>query len=466
MARSLSTRRRNQPTPFNIMVVGNTGLGKTTFIDTCIKSLELDGQYINNRDKIDSPLYDSTKDIITRKVTTTNQGLRLALNFLDTPGLVANGTLNAQYELILDYIKSLLFLRLQEETRLKRSTRPKEEQVHVCLFFVQPNKVRVSETELTFAKSLSRYVNIIPVIGKADTCTVSELRQVKSVVQRDFRNNDIPIFDFPDEEEEEEEKYHQNQELRLLLPFALVSSEEIRPKGPEGTNVLGREYSWGVVECFNPNHSDMAYLKRALLETHLHILKELTYLRLYEDYRTEQLLNDLKHKSIEYSRERDVRSSKKIQAKPLDGEIIESKLDASFDSGFSWDSTSQNINPESFHHVDTSVLPDICQLTNQPHESHQSSPSCCTDLLKSYGTSSSKSKSLLHHNNDPPTHLEKSNQVGQGRHKSLPVLTFKIPESLPTDQEEPVRPGAKNEPALNPQKIKRNAKRRISNCVM
>lgn len=62
---------------------------------------------------------------------------------------------------------------------------------------------------------------------------------------------------------------------QALLPFAIVGSEE--KFMINGENVRGRRYPWGIVEVENPDHSDFARLRQALLMTHLTDLKEITH---------------------------------------------------------------------------------------------------------------------------------------------------------------------------------------------
>lgn len=72
------------------------------------------------------------------------------------------------------------------------------------------------------------------------------------------------------------------------MPFAIVGSEEEIDIGG-GEVIRGRRYPWGIVEVDNPQHSDFARLRAALLNTHLTDLKEITHDFLYENYRTEKL---------------------------------------------------------------------------------------------------------------------------------------------------------------------------------
>lgn len=105
---------------------------------------------------------------------------------------------------------------------------------------------------------------------------------------QDIEHYNIPIYNFPyDIEEDDEDTVEENSELRALLPFAIIGSDE--EIVVNGRTVRGRQYPWGVVEVDNPQHSDFARLRSALLSSHLQDLKEITHDFLYENYRTEKL---------------------------------------------------------------------------------------------------------------------------------------------------------------------------------
>jgi len=88
-------------------------------------------------------------------------------------------------------------------------------------------------------------------------------------------------------EEDDEETIADNSELRGLLPFAIIGSED--EVEVDGQVVRARVYPWGIVEVDNPKHSDFSRLRSALLSSHLSDLKALTHDVLYETYRTEKL---------------------------------------------------------------------------------------------------------------------------------------------------------------------------------
>lgn len=137
-------------------------------------------------------------------------------------------------------------------------------------------------------KRLSPRVNVIPVIGKADSLTPSELAESKKLIMEDIEHYRIPVYNFPyDVEEDDEDTVEENSELRNLMPFAIVGSDEIYEIA--GRTVRARQYPWGLVEIDNPRHCDFLALRSALLHSHLADLKEITHDFLYENYRTEKL---------------------------------------------------------------------------------------------------------------------------------------------------------------------------------
>lgn len=63
----------------------------------------------------------------------------------------------------------------------------------------------------------------------------------------DVEHYNIPIYNFPyDVEEDDEDTIEENSELRALLPFAIIGSDEEINVG--GRIVRGRQYPWGTVE--------------------------------------------------------------------------------------------------------------------------------------------------------------------------------------------------------------------------
>jgi cell division control protein 11 len=175
-----------------------------------------------------------------------------------------------------------------EESRIKRNPRFRDNRVHVMLYFITPTGHGLRELDIELMKRLSPRVNVIPVIGKADSFTPAELAESKKLIMEDIEHYRIPVYNFPyDIEEDDEDTVEENAELRGLMPFAIVGSDDFVEI--DNRKVRARQYPWGVVEVENPRHSDFLALRSALLHSHLADLKEITHDFLYENYRTEKL---------------------------------------------------------------------------------------------------------------------------------------------------------------------------------
>lgn len=160
--------------------------------------------------------------------------------------------------------------------------------MHVLLYFITPTGHGLRELDIELMKRLSPRVNVIPVIGKADSLTPAELAESKKLIMDDIEHYRIPVYNFPyDIEEDDEDTVEENAELRGLMPFAIVGSEDFVEI--DNRKVRARQYPWGVVEVENPRHSDFLAIRSALLHSHLADLKEITHDFLYENYRTEKL---------------------------------------------------------------------------------------------------------------------------------------------------------------------------------
>ena len=55
--------------------------------------------------------------------------------------------------------------------------------VHACLYFIAPTGHGLKPLDVEVMKKIHKKVNIIPVIGKADSCTVKEVNMFKTKVR-------------------------------------------------------------------------------------------------------------------------------------------------------------------------------------------------------------------------------------------------------------------------------------------
>ncbi|KAL2107350.1 hypothetical protein VUR80DRAFT_5329 [Thermomyces stellatus] len=270
---------------FCLMVCGASGTGRTTFVNT------LCGKTVLNHKDSDDPNSAHVEEGVKIKPITVEldeEGTRISLTIVDTPGFGDQIDNEASFSEIVGYLERQYDDILAEESRIKRNPRFRDNRVHALLYFITPTGHGLRELDIELMKRLAPRVNVIPVIGRADSLTPTELAESKKLVMEDIEHYRIPVYNFPyDIEEDDEDTVEENAELRGLMPFAIVGSEEIVEVG--GRSVRARQYPWGVVEVDNPRHSDFLAIRSALLHSHLADLKEITHDFLYENYRTEKL---------------------------------------------------------------------------------------------------------------------------------------------------------------------------------
>lgn len=272
---------------FCLMVCGASGTGRTTFVNTlCGKPV------IGHKDSDDASTAHVEEGVKIKPMTVEleldEEGTRISLTIVDTPGFGDQVDNEASFSEIVGYLERQYDDILAEESRIKRNPRFRDNRVHAMLYFITPTGHGLRELDIELMKRLAPRVNVIPVIGRADSLTPGELAESKKLVMEDIEHYRIPVYNFPyDIEEDDEDTVEENAELRGLMPFAIVGSEESVEIG--GRKVRARQYPWGVVEVDNPRHSDFLAIRSALLHSHLADLKEITHDFLYENYRTEKL---------------------------------------------------------------------------------------------------------------------------------------------------------------------------------
>lgn len=308
---------------FTMMVCGASGTGRTTFVNTLCgrtvlaheasKSLpDLNsikhpnnssstlGESINVITGQGPKTFDPTKahiepGIQINPVTVEmdeEDGTRITLTVVDTPGFGDNIDNEQCFGEILKYLELQYDEILAEESRIKRNPRFKDNRVHVLLYFIEPTGHGLRELDVELMKRLSKRVNVIPVIGRADSMTPAELAATKRMTMEDIEHYNIPIYNFPyDIEEDDAETIEENSQLKSMLPFAIVSSTDIIEH--KGKVIRARKYPWGIVDIEDPDFSDFSTLRAAILGSHMADLKDLTDVFLYETYRTEKLSQNI-----------------------------------------------------------------------------------------------------------------------------------------------------------------------------
>ncbi|XP_013413967.1 septin-7 isoform X2 [Lingula anatina] len=264
---------------FTLMVVGQSGLGKSTLINTLFLTDLYSADYPGPSYRIKK-----TVQVETTQVLLKEGGVQLRLTVVDTPGFGDAVDNSNCWQPVTDYIDSKYEEYLNAESRVNRKTMP-DNRVHCCLYFITPSGHGLKPLDVEFMKRLHDKVNIIPMIAKADTMTPDECREFKKTILNEIAQHKIKIYEFPECDDEEENKLQKK--LKDRVPFAVVGSNTLVSVG--GKTVRARQYPWGIVEVENLEHNDFLALRNMLVRTHLHDLKDVTNNVHYENYRYNKL---------------------------------------------------------------------------------------------------------------------------------------------------------------------------------
>ncbi|KAG0007041.1 hypothetical protein BGZ65_011062 [Modicella reniformis] len=282
---------------------------------------------------------------------------KINLTLVDTPGFVGTDeVIDSHCDEILRYIEYQFDLTLAEERKVRRNPKAIDNQIHACLYFIDHSSPRLglSDADIRVLKRLGTRVNLIPVIARGDTLTRAQNKKLKRAILNDAAQNQIEFFQFmssklakklllqksedqkkkrisrqgpgddeeaaeqgltneteeEDDDDEDEEDWdpeylEEKSHLQSLVPFTVIAQEEdgVEVQDENGKIIQGREFPWGVLNCLDSKHCDLANLRSALLSSHRQELKELTYGYFYEKYRTEKLLARTKSQQIAHQQQ-------------------------------------------------------------------------------------------------------------------------------------------------------------------
>ncbi|KAI0274762.1 septin AspB [Gloeopeniophorella convolvens] len=288
---------------FTVMVVGESGLGKSTLVNTLFNTTLYPPRSLLRPTQSTLrllPLRASVPVMIPSRLATTpllnpstpdieENGVRLRLTVVDTPGFGDFVNNDDSWKPIVENIESRFDSYLEQENRVNRQ-KITDNRVHACLYFIQPTGHALKPLDIEFMRRLHTKVNLIPVIAKADTLTDDEVAEFKARILADIAYHNIHIFQAPTYENEDEETIAEAEEIASKIPFAVVGSDKVVAT-PDGREVRGRSYPWGVIEVDNEEHCDFVKLRQMLVRTYMEELREYTNDVLYENWRTEKLLS-------------------------------------------------------------------------------------------------------------------------------------------------------------------------------
>ncbi|XP_072248612.1 septin 4b isoform X1 [Leuresthes tenuis] len=292
---------------FTLMVAGESGLGKSTLVNSLfLTDLYKDRKLLNAEGDDDTTFHfcvlcwdcflklslvsvfpperiTQTVEITKNTVDIEEKGVKLKLTIVDTPGFGDAVNNTECWKSVADYIDQQFEQYFRDESGLNRKN-IQDNRVHCCLYFISPFGHGLRPLDVEFMKALHEKVNIVPVLAKADTLIPNEVKKKKLKIREEIEQYGIKIYQFPDCDSDEDEEFkQQDHELKESIPFAVIGSNTVVEA--KGKRVRGRLYPWGIVEVENPAHCDFVKLRNMLVRTHMQDLKDVTRETHYENYR-------------------------------------------------------------------------------------------------------------------------------------------------------------------------------------
>ena len=268
---------------FNIMVVGRSGLGKSTLVNTLFASKLV---HSNGR-KVPMDPIERTTEITVSHHTLLENNVRLNINVIDTPGFGDQINNEKCWDPLVKYVKEQHSQYLRKELTAQRDKFLPDTRVHCILYFIQPNGQKLKTLDIQALKKLCDIANVVPVIAKSDSLTLEERAEFKKLLQLEFLKYQFNIYPYDSEELYDEER-QLNEDIKSLIPFAIAGSE--KEININGEIVRGRQTKWGAINIEDVSQCDFVFLRDFLTRTHLQDLIETTNLTHYETFRSKQLI--------------------------------------------------------------------------------------------------------------------------------------------------------------------------------
>ncbi|KAK3695436.1 hypothetical protein B0T22DRAFT_106523 [Podospora appendiculata] len=206
-------RRRKDPTPFNILIVGTRNSGKTSFLEFLKSSLALPAKKRSKSAHEQDELTprEPSGNFIPHYLETEIENERIGLTLWDSEGLEKN-VVDLQLREMSSFLESKFEETFNEEMKVIRSPGVQDTHIHAVFLILDPARLdrniaaakaasanghqnggkhyphtRIlgsldEDLDLQVLRTLQGKTTVIPVIAKADTITTKHMQALKSTV--------------------------------------------------------------------------------------------------------------------------------------------------------------------------------------------------------------------------------------------------------------------------------------------
>jgi len=259
---------------FNIMIVGQTAVGKSTLVDSLFNSKCPETSTRTHAMK--------TVDLHVQRQELQEKHIKMRLSVAESRGFGDQIDKTGCHESVVKFVDEQFEKYLQEELKIHRASNLSldDSRIHCCIYMIPPVGHGLRSVDVVTMQALADKVNLIPVIAKADTISREELTELRHRIMTEIRDNGIRIYTLPTDDPE---VANFNSQVNGLQPLAVVGSQEFVRIGNK--KVRARVYPWGTVQVENEAHNDFVRSREMLLRVNLEDLREKTHTEHYEAYR-------------------------------------------------------------------------------------------------------------------------------------------------------------------------------------
>ncbi|CAL9734818.1 sporulation-regulated protein 28 [Monosporozyma servazzii] len=294
-------------TNFNLLLLGPKGIGKKTFFtNLCNDEQTLKQEQfayinytvhppklINDREHIFDKL---SFPIVDRNFHST---IKLSGFILNTGDKVDNSQTG---DIIKQYIEDKFDELLRYEGKIQRSKFQYEQndnRIHLCIYFIDGNQGKLNEIDLDILNKITSCVNIMFVIGKSDKFLRNEWVKLQNKIKRQLRSNHLCSFKFGDITLQDIFLNSEGQQASNIFshmiddsqPFPIICGN-VTEKDPDDESLIRWKRRYTNKEVFIEDYqtSFFIFVKGIILGSHLQDFKDTTDEIIYENYRTQKLL--------------------------------------------------------------------------------------------------------------------------------------------------------------------------------
>lgn len=258
-------RRRKDPTPFNILIVGTQGSGKTSFLEFLKTSLALP-PIRRTKSTVDDndfrPSVAPSGDFVPHYIETEIEGERIGLTLWDSEGFEKN-VVDLQLREMSAFLESKFEDTFTEEMKVMRSPGVQDTHIHAVFLVLDPARLdrniaaakaaqasssktrgippRVvgsldEDLDLQVLRTLQGKTTVIPIISKADTITTKHMDVLKRTVWDSLKKSGLDPLEalgFDDDDVATPDSSRIDEEDEDALEYDQQSTEKPQLRGTQ-----------------------------------------------------------------------------------------------------------------------------------------------------------------------------------------------------------------------------------------